>query len=160
MKINLKYFVVVAFALTGLNAFGAEMNAFQGLRLDKLENCRYIDGANPSLVGNLLVKDENKKWIHSKSLTRLIGSMDSVTTTPYPFKLLSDVYVTPEGYQAFVAEDPVNFPGLVQIMFVAFEEMGFHENTFDLMTNIGDVKIAADKVFVGKDGVECSVGRK
>ena len=122
------------------------------LQLNKLNNCKYTFSSSRSLIGDRFVSGENLRWIHSKSITSLIRSMDTWTNTPYPFAPISDTYITPEGFQVMVAGSKrTELPNFDEVIFVSFAEIGFVKDTFDLMANYGPIVINGQEVIIGNN---------
>jgi hypothetical protein len=123
----------------------------EGIKLNNLVNCKSITLRRGHIAERLL-RGENRIWIQSDSVTKMVKSMDTVSGSIYPFKILSDVYIIPEGYLAFISINPTDPVDEPRITFFSFQEFG-PESGFFLRANSLEISKNGSKVILG-DGSE------
>jgi hypothetical protein len=120
------------------------------IELNKLKNCAYAQDSSSNRIGDLFVRGENRRWVRSDSLTKLIDSLDTESMTGYPFQLKGAVYVLPDGNLIFVSnlinEHSNDILGLTIFGFGQFQA---GVDSFDLIANFGGFHLSGSKVILG-----------
>ncbi len=143
----MKGLLILCFLVVSSMSVTALGENVENIKLNKLINCKRSD-TFISTIGKLLLMGENRNWIRSVSVTKIVKTMDTVSETAYPFKVLSDVYITPEGYLALVTIDPKDPNDRPRISLFSFQEFGTGEG-FTLMANSLDISVKGSQVMLG-----------
>ena len=124
---------------------------FKKVELNKLRNCAYAqDDSSRSSIGDLFVSGENRRWVRSDSLTKLIDSLDIQSMSGYPFQLRGAVYVLPDGNLIFVS-DLINkhSSNTLGLTIFGFGQFQVGVDSFDLIANTGGFDLIGSKVILG-----------